>query len=80
MGILIPKLQYFDSWTLSVSLRGKKWPNKGIDLDGKHSDVIYDLDRKRECVCMSCQAMFVKLGTARTPLPPTMSLPYFIVH
>jgi hypothetical protein len=31
-GLLIGGLQYFDSWTLVVSLRRKKWINKGIGL------------------------------------------------
>jgi hypothetical protein len=33
-GLLIAKLQCFDSWTLVVSLKRRKWPNKGIDLGG----------------------------------------------
>ena len=31
-GALVAGLQYFDSWTLVVRLRGRKWPNTGIDL------------------------------------------------
>ena len=33
-GLLIAGLQYFDCWTLVVSLRRKKWPNKVINLGG----------------------------------------------
>lgn len=33
-GLVIAGLQYFDSWTLVVSLRRRKWPNKGIDIAG----------------------------------------------
>jgi hypothetical protein len=33
-GLLIAGLQYFDSLTLLVSLRRRKWTNKGIDLGG----------------------------------------------
>jgi hypothetical protein len=32
--ILIDGLQYFDSCTLVVSPRRRKWPNKGTDLGG----------------------------------------------
>ena len=32
--LFIALLQYFDSWTLLVSLRRRKWPNKGMDLGG----------------------------------------------
>jgi hypothetical protein len=33
--LLIAGLQYLvTSWTLVVSLRRKKWPNKGIDCEG----------------------------------------------
>jgi hypothetical protein len=31
-GLLIAGVQYFDSWTLVISFRRRKWPNKGIDL------------------------------------------------
>jgi hypothetical protein len=31
--LLIAGLQYFDSWTLVISLRRRKLPNKGIDLE-----------------------------------------------
>jgi hypothetical protein len=30
--LLVIGLQYFNSWNLVASLRGKKWPNKGTDL------------------------------------------------
>jgi hypothetical protein len=35
-GLLIARLHYFDSWTLVVSLRRKKWANRPqvIDLHG----------------------------------------------
>lgn len=32
--LLVSGLQYCDSWTLVVSLRRKKWPNKGTGLGG----------------------------------------------
>jgi hypothetical protein len=32
-GLMTAGLQYFDSWTLVVSLKGRKWPTEGIDLD-----------------------------------------------
>jgi hypothetical protein len=32
-GLLIAGLDYFESWTLVVNLRKRKWPNKEIDLD-----------------------------------------------
>jgi hypothetical protein len=33
-GLLFAGIKYFDSWTLVVNLRRRKWPNKGIDLAG----------------------------------------------
>jgi hypothetical protein len=39
-GLLIAGLQYFDSRTLVVSLRRRKWPNKGIDLVASFKNVI----------------------------------------
>lgn len=33
-GLVIAELQNFDSWTLVVKLRRRKWSIKGIDLDG----------------------------------------------
>ena len=33
-GFLIVALQYVDSWTLVVRFRKRKWPNKGLDLEG----------------------------------------------
>lgn len=34
MGLLIAGLEYFDSWTLKVSIKRRDWLNKGLDLGG----------------------------------------------
>jgi hypothetical protein len=48
-GILIAELQYFDSWILVVSLRRRKWPNKGIVLVTRFWNAIYQfLARQRK--------------------------------
>ena len=39
-GLLIAGLHYFDGWTLVVSLRKGKWPNKGIDTVVSFRNVI----------------------------------------
>jgi hypothetical protein len=31
---LIAAFQYFDSWTIVVSLRSRKWPSKGSGIVG----------------------------------------------
>ncbi|XP_063135911.1 transmembrane gamma-carboxyglutamic acid protein 3 isoform X2 [Rattus norvegicus] len=33
-GLLISGLQYFDSLTLAISLKRRRWPNKEIDFGG----------------------------------------------
>lgn len=39
-GLLIAGLQYFESWTLVVSLRRRKWSNEEIDLGASFRNAI----------------------------------------
>jgi len=33
-GLLVAEFQYFDTWTLVLSLRKRRGPKKGLDLCG----------------------------------------------
>lgn len=43
-GFLISGLQHFDSWTSVVSLRRRKWPDKGTDLGDSFRNATQQLE------------------------------------
>jgi hypothetical protein len=53
---LIAGLQYFDSHTLVVSLRRRKWPNKGIDLLASFRNVTMFFGFVLFCFVLFCLA------------------------
>lgn len=62
MGLLIARFQYFDCWTLGVSLGKRGWPDKGVDLKGQPATGnIIQLGRRAWLARVPCPSGFMSL-------------------